>query len=262
MMEMTDRKNTIKHKMKNLFTILFPAIFTLMGCMFLLIAWKSGKDTLLILKTGIKTQGIVIENAPRALKIGERGTPTSRAPVVQFRTQSSDVITFYSSNYTTPALYEVGQTVDIWYMPDNPQNATLDGKETWILPSVFGLFGLVLSLIGLPWLVRTLFDLYFSKISDDGPEASKVSYSSDGRSGHVHFQSAEAAFSMYYEFSGGDCIVSINVPSTENWKTHTGLPLARRDEVLNVIGHQVVKDQTTGGRGYFKIEENWLNIYA
>jgi hypothetical protein len=39
-------------------------------------------------------------------------------------------------------------------------------------------------------------------------------------------------------------------------------PLARRDEVLNFIGHQVVKDQTTGGRDYFKIEENWLNIYG
>lgn len=96
----------------------------------------------------------------------------------------------------------------------------------------------------------------------DGAEAAKVSYSSDGRSGHVHFQSAEAAFSMYYEFSGGDCVVSINIPSVENWKKHTKLPLARREEVLDFIGQQVVKDQTTGGRGYFKIEGNWLNIYA
>lgn len=149
--------------MKNLFSILFPAMFSLMGILFLFIAWRSGKDTVLILKTGIKTQGIVVENAIRSLKVGERGTPTSRAPVVQFRTQSSDLITYYSNNYTTPALYEVGQTVDIWYMPDNPQRATLDGKEIWILPGVFGLFGVVLSLIGLPWLIRLLFDLYLSK---------------------------------------------------------------------------------------------------
>lgn len=35
-----------------------------------------------------------------------------------------------------------------------------------------------------------------------------------------------------------------------------------RDEVLTTIGRQIVKDQTSEGVGYFKIEGNWLNIYA
>ncbi len=90
----------------------------------------------------------------------------------------------------------------------------------------------------------------------------KVSYSNDGRSGHVHYQSPEAKFALYFEFSGGDCVASINIPSPAKWEKETKLPLARREEVLNFIGRQVVKDQTTNGRGHFKIEGDWLNIYV
>lgn len=95
-----------------------------------------------------------------------------------------------------------------------------------------------------------------------GPGAATIRYSSDGRSGYVHYQSPEAQFALYYEFGGGDCVASIDIPGPGDWEKHTGLPPSGRDEVLNFIGRQVVKDQTTGGNGYFKIEENWLNIYV
>lgn len=100
----------------------------------------------------------------------------------------------------------------------------------------------------------------FSKPKNAG--GAKILYSSEGRSGHVHYRSSEANFAMYYEFGGGDCIVSIDIPSVENWEKTTSLPLNRRDETLNFIGQQVVRDQTTGGRGSFKIEGGWLNIYV
>ena len=90
----------------------------------------------------------------------------------------------------------------------------------------------------------------------------KVLYSSDGRSGHVHYQSPETSFEMYYEFGGGDCVACISIPSPENWEKETDLPFIRREEVLNFIGQQVVKDQTSSGTGYFKIEGDWLNIYV
>lgn len=131
-------------------------MFTLVGSLFLVIAWRAGGQTLRILKTGTKTQGIVIENALRARRTGDRTNPTARAPVVQFRTDAGDTITFYSTDYTTPARHEIGQTVDIWYLPNDPQQASLDGGEVWILPTVFGIFGAVLFLIGLPMLLRAL----------------------------------------------------------------------------------------------------------
>lgn len=89
---------------------------------------------------------------------------------------------------------------------------------------------------------------------------SLLSYTEEGRSGYVHYKSQEARFSMYYEFGGGATIVGILVPDAANWKKATSLPLARREEVLESIGRQVVLDKT-GGRGSFKLEGNWLQIY-
>lgn len=93
-------------------------------------------------------------------------------------------------------------------------------------------------------------------------DAVTIRYTNDGRSGHVWYRSRETEFAMYYEFSGGDCVASIDIPSPENWEKATRLPLERRIEVLEFIGRQVAKDQVSSGTGYFKIEGNWLNIYA
>lgn len=92
--------------------------------------------------------------------------------------------------------------------------------------------------------------------------APTLAYSSDGRSGYVFYKSKEASFSMYYEFGGGDCVASINIPGEDEWRTATGQPLERRSEILDFIGRQIVQDQTTNGRGYFKIEGNFINIYV
>lgn len=94
----------------------------------------------------------------------------------------------------------------------------------------------------------------------DGPDGARLSYSSDGRSGHVHYQSAAASFSMYYEFGGGDCVASIDLPSASDWPRLTGMPLDRRAEVLDWIGRRVVQDQARGGR--FTIERDWLLIHS
>jgi hypothetical protein len=88
----------------------------------------------------------------------------------------------------------------------------------------------------------------------------KISYVSQGRSGKVVYKSPETTFALYYEFGGGDVVVCINVPSPEEWQAHTGLPPEQRDAVLHYIGQQVVLDHTAGGS--YKIEGNWMNIYA
>ena len=92
------------------------------------------------------------------------------------------------------------------------------------------------------------------------PEAPKIQYSSDGRSGHVHYQSKGAGFALYYEFGGGDCIASIDIPSPADWVARTGIPLQKREETLHHIGQQVVKDQTVGGSGHYEIKDNWIYI--
>ena len=95
---------------------------------------------------------------------------------------------------------------------------------------------------------------------DHDPGAPIIGYSSDGRSGHVHYQGKESDFALYYEFGGGDCIASINIPSPGDWVATTGIPLEKREETLHHIGQQVVKDQTVGGTGRYEIQHNWIII--
>jgi hypothetical protein len=95
---------------------------------------------------------------------------------------------------------------------------------------------------------------------DPGPDA-RVSYESDGRCGHVRYRSRSADFRLYYEFGGGDCIASIQLPSTAEWTRQTGLPLARRDAVVAWIGQQVVRDQCRG-KARVAVERDWLNLYT
>ena len=90
----------------------------------------------------------------------------------------------------------------------------------------------------------------------------RISYTSEGRSGYVHYRSATSTFSLYYEFGGGNCIAWIDVPRPDRWEEVTGIPLARRDEVLHEIGTRVVNDQVSSGKGYYRIEGDVINIYA
>jgi len=121
-----------------------------------------------------------------------------------------------------------------------------------------------------PFAILGLLRSVFAKIkstqptdtSPSNPNGAKIKYVSEGRSGKVVYESAEATFALYYEFGGGDVVACIDIPSEQNWEKHTGLPLGQRDEVLHFIGKQVAKDQISSGKGSYKIEKNWLNIYA
>ena len=97
---------------------------------------------------------------------------------------------------------------------------------------------------------------------DSAGAARRISYTSEGRSGYVHYRGEASSFSLYYEFGGGNCIAWIDIPRPDTWEKVTGIPLTRRDEVLNEIGSQVVKDQVSSGRGYYRIEGDAINIYG
>ncbi|HRI27764.1 MAG TPA: hypothetical protein PK239_11655 [Chitinophagales bacterium] len=92
--------------------------------------------------------------------------------------------------------------------------------------------------------------------------AASIYYTNEGRSGYIHYQSPIARFKLYYAFGGGNCVACIELPKPDNWENYTGIPLSRREETLHFIGRQVVNDQTTNGAGYYKINNNSLNIYA
>ena len=90
----------------------------------------------------------------------KKGRSTTKAPAVQFKTQKGDIITYYSNVYTSSSSYYEGQVVPIWYMPYNPQEATLKGADAYLLPLIFTGFGILAMLFGLP----TFFKLFIRLI--------------------------------------------------------------------------------------------------
>ncbi len=110
-----------------------------------------------------------------------------------------------------------------------------------------------LSILGF---VRSIFSGFRSP---HDPAGQRIKYLGNGRSGQVLYEGRGASFTMYYEFGGGNVVASISIPDEQHWNKETGLAPDHREEVLNFIGTQVVKDQTK--QGSYKIEGNWLVIY-
>jgi hypothetical protein len=89
-----------------------------------------------------------------------------------------------------------------------------------------------------------------------------LTYHHQGSQGTVLYESPEALFELYFEFGGDNCLASISIPDTNEWEKKTGLPVERREEVIQFIGRQVIKDQTSNGLGTYKLQNGFLNIYA
>lgn len=89
-----------------------------------------------------------------------------------------------------------------------------------------------------------------------------LSYFEQGRSGTITFQNSETLFDMYYEFGGGNCVVTIFVPSPEQWENKTGLSLETREITLHQIGKEVVKDKLSNGKGFYTTEGNFIHLYG
>jgi len=136
--------------------LIFFSVFSIAGLLFLFIGIKEGLKTYKIILYGIETKGIVIDIYKRPMKLHEK-TSGSFAPVVQFQTKNAENITYYSTTFTNFNLYQIGQEVNIWYLPDNPQEVSMEGKENWILPISFLIFGLAMTLIFLPTAVKLIF---------------------------------------------------------------------------------------------------------
>lgn len=68
------------------------------------------------------------------------------------------------------------------------------------------------------------------------------------RSGTIRYIDGPLKIGFWYEMLGGEALVGIDVPSAEQWETQTGAPLARRDEIVEFVASEVVRQKTSGGR--------------
>lgn len=92
------------------------------------------------------------------------------------------------------------------------------------------------------------------------PAMGTLSYENKGAGGSIYFKNEQTCFPMWWEFAGEDAVSIVAIPTIQQWQQQTHLPLAERDNILNFIGEQVVKDQLAG-KGSFLIGENVITYF-
>jgi len=93
-----------------------------------------------------KASGTVVELVE--VRDSDGGSSTYK-PVVNFTATNGTTISFASSYSSRPPAYSVGETVEVLYAPDDPNDARIDGfGSLWLGPVILGGIGMVFSAIG------------------------------------------------------------------------------------------------------------------
>ena len=81
------------------------------------------------------TTGVVVALQKRNF---DPGSGDVYCPTVEFTTASGKTVQFDSAFGTMPASHKVGQTVKVFYDPENPESAEIDsGLTKWLAPGCF-----------------------------------------------------------------------------------------------------------------------------
>jgi hypothetical protein len=71
------------------------------------------------------------------------------APVVRFKTVEGNTVEFESGLRSNPPAYRTGQTVSVFYDPDEPRSAAIKGFfSLWLMPMILGFIGSVFLIVG------------------------------------------------------------------------------------------------------------------
>ena len=98
-----------------------------------------------LLPSAAVAQGQVIEN--RGKEVYPQGDTrelqfTAYQAIVRFSDQRGRAVTFADSISFNPPSFQVGQTVRVFYDPQQPQHAMIDrGQNNWVVPAIAGIFG-------------------------------------------------------------------------------------------------------------------------
>ena len=139
--------------------LIFSGIFSLVGIVCLIIAFFNYYGIQKFVREGIETEGTVIgHHKKRQISPG-----TALGVVVAYKDQNGQALVYYSTTYTTPVEYQIGEQVRIWYKRNQPNEVIIKGKNMWLITMVLGGFGIVFSLIGLPAFLKEIYFLWFNK---------------------------------------------------------------------------------------------------
>ncbi len=126
------------------------ALFALVGASMLIGACFIATNTLYFTAKAQLTEGRVVENVRR-----RSGDSDTYYPVVEFVTTDGQHVQVMSSPGSTPPTYDVGESVDVLYRPDNIDDARINSfLSLWLGAIIMGSIGSVFFFIGagLPFL--------------------------------------------------------------------------------------------------------------
>ncbi|WET02125.1 DUF3592 domain-containing protein [Flavobacterium sp. YJ01] len=123
---------------------IFNYVFSIIGACLLAGAIYLYVEKQAFLEKAETAQGTVVEMIPKRSK-----DSTTYSPVVSFTTKSGQTITYTSSVSSNPPSYDIGENVQIFYDPTNPNDAEINGFfSLWLGVIILGFIGIVFFLIG------------------------------------------------------------------------------------------------------------------
>lgn len=132
------------------FLVIVFAVFSLVGISCSVIGYTIWNKHSQLKKQGIEANALVIGHYEKK----QIKPTTARAVIIQYKDYNDSLRTFYSTIYTTPPMFQVGETIKIWYSKDKPNDILMEGKDEWIIPTVLGVLGIIFSIIGIPSLIK------------------------------------------------------------------------------------------------------------
>jgi len=132
--------------MKNNPVAVLRLVFGAVGLVLCAVAWLLHHNTATFIASAGRTQGEVM----RLLHVesSKRNESGTWKPLVRFKAPSGEIIEFAPSSSSSPPAYEVGETVDVFFDPNDPQDAMLDGFfSLWGGAAITGGLGLVFLLV-------------------------------------------------------------------------------------------------------------------
>jgi Protein of unknown function (DUF3592) len=113
--------------------------------------WLHDHDLDQFLSKAAVTDGRVVENRPEPWYTNtSRFSHTSYRAIVTFPDREGRDVTYRDVFAFDPASFSVGETVQVFYDPRNPQHAMIDrGWKNYVIPAVCGIFGGLMTLGGL-----------------------------------------------------------------------------------------------------------------
>ncbi len=131
-------------------------MFGLIGAGLLVGTFALAMNTRSFIATAKHAEGTVTELLEKRDKDDGSITYT---PVVAFIADSGANVSFASSFSSKPAAYDVGETVEVLYAPDDPNDARIKGfGSLWLGPLIMGVLGFVFAGIGFGILIASRFN--------------------------------------------------------------------------------------------------------